>query len=222
MRQLVGIADGADGPTTVRELLVSLAPPAVRASAAAARRRRARVGRRPDALRRRARRLGRPRRLRRRAALGRVPHPRRRTRPRRGRRPPAAHVLGRRAEADGARGPAARRRRRPAARRARQLPRRPGQALAGGRAAGVAQDDPVRQPRPRAARDGGDAHRHRRGQRHLDPRRRVRRLPRGPRGPPREAHPGPVVVRRRAPAPRRRSSPRCAGGRRSPTSSPRS
>ena len=83
MRQLVGVADASEGaPTTVRELLVSLAPPAVRAAATAA-------GRSPsssaeaDPMRYAdgARRLGRPRRLRRRGALGRVRHPGRRPRP---------------------------------------------------------------------------------------------------------------------------------------------
>ena len=74
MRQLVGIADGeADAPTTVRELLVSLAPPALRPRPRAARRRRA-AAPTADPMRyaTRPRRLGRPRRLRRRGALGRV------------------------------------------------------------------------------------------------------------------------------------------------------
>ncbi len=192
MRQLVGVANGngdSTAPTTVRDLLVSLAPPALQRSAAllaAAERRAA-----DDPMRyataladwgdhggyaaeqhwdecvTRAVGLG----------LDEVAIT------------PAADVLRRRAEAARPRGPAPRRRRRAAARRARQLPRRAGQALAGRRAAGVAQDDPVREPRPRAARGRGDAHRDGRGQRHVDPRRRFRRLPRGPRGTAREAEP---------------------------------
>ncbi len=55
-----------------------------------------------------------------------------------------AHAVGRRAEAAGARGAAARARRGAAARRARQLPRRPGQALARGAAAGDAEDGAAR------------------------------------------------------------------------------
>ena len=82
MRQLVGAADDAEGaPTTVRELLVSLAPPAVRAAAARLAVAERAGRRRPDALRHGARRLGRPRRLRRRGALGRVRDPGRRARP---------------------------------------------------------------------------------------------------------------------------------------------
>ena len=136
---------------------------------------------------------------------------------RRGRRPPAAHVLRRRAEAAGARGPAARRRRHPAARRARQLPRRPGQALARAGAARHPQDGAVRQPRPRAAGGDGDEGRHRRGRRGVDPRRRVRRLRRGPPGATstRSAK-RPVAVRRTSASGSRTSSPRCAGGPRSP------
>ena len=158
MRQLVGVADGRR-PARRRCATCSCRSRRRRCGRRPQRprRRRAPGRRRPDALRHRARRLGRRRRLRRRGALGRVRHPGRRARPRRDRRPAAADVLRRRAEAPRPRGAAARRRRRPAARRARQLPRRPGQALAGGRAAGVAQDGPVRQPRPRAAGRHGDA-----------------------------------------------------------------
>ena len=70
------------------------------------------------------------------------------------------HPLGRGAEAGGPRGAAARARGGAAARRAGQLPRRAGQALAGGPADRLAQDRAVRQPRPRAAQPGGDAGRH--------------------------------------------------------------
>ena len=45
----------------------------------------------------------------------------------------------------------------------------------------VAQDRPVRQPRPRAAGPHGGPGGHRRGRHRLDPRRRLRDLPRGPR-----------------------------------------
>ena len=98
--------------------------------------------RRSDAIRRGAQRLGRRRAAttsrcggtrRAAAALG-VDFARRR-------RPAAANAQRRRAEATGARVPAARRGRHPRARRARQLPRRPGQAVAG-----AASSTPPRRP----------------------------------------------------------------------------
>ena len=59
MRQLVGSRAGMDGaPSTVRELLVSLASPDLRAAAVAPRHRRAAGAGRPDPVRHRARRLG--------------------------------------------------------------------------------------------------------------------------------------------------------------------
>ena len=59
MRQLVGVADGvADAPLTARELLVSLAPPALRALRQTTRRRGAPRRGRPDGVRQRPRRLG--------------------------------------------------------------------------------------------------------------------------------------------------------------------
>ena len=73
--------------------------------------------------------------------------------------------------------------RRAPARRARQLPRRGRQAVARGRAASLPEDDPLRQPRPRAAGRGGHQDRHRRSQGGVDPRRFLRRLPRRPRRP---------------------------------------
>ena len=75
------------------------------------------------------------------------------------------HAVRRRAEAARAGGAAARPGRGAAARRAGQLPRRAGQALAGGAAAGDAEDRAVRQPRPRAARPHGRPGGHRRGAR---------------------------------------------------------
>ncbi len=72
---------------------------------------------------------------------------------------PGLDAVRRRAEARGARGAAARPRGGAAARRAGQLPRRAHQALAGAAARRVAQDGAVRQPRPRAARPGGHPHR---------------------------------------------------------------
>ena len=134
---------------------------------------------------------------------------------RRARTPAVAHVQRRRAEAAGARGPAAQRLRRAAARRARQLPRRARQALAGGRAARQPQDDAVRQPRPRAAGRHRDEDRHRRGQRRMDARRRVRRLPRGSPGAPREPRARTWRCTRTSARSSRSWSPRCAGGRRS-------
>ena len=101
--------------------------------------------------------------------------------------PAAQHPLGRRAEAAGAGVPAARTRPGAAARRARQLPRRARQDLARGPDPRVGQDDPLHQPRPRAARQHRDAHRHRRarqrGQPRVDPPRRLRELSRGARRP---------------------------------------
>ena len=64
-------------------------------------------------------------------------------------------AVRRRAEAAGAGGAAARPRRGAAARRAGQLPRRARQALAGGAAAGDPQDRAVRLPRPGTAGPGG-------------------------------------------------------------------
>ena len=133
----------------------------------------------PAGLRARPRALGRCRRLRRRGAVG---HRHRRgagraVRPRASTaswRPcPAASRSGSRSSL------AARAGRGAAARRARQLPRRPGQAVARGAAARDGQDRAVRQPRPRAARAGRRPDRHRRGRDGLGARRRVRVLPRG-------------------------------------------
>ena len=91
------------------------------------------------------------------------------------------HAVRRRAEAARPRGAAARPGRGAAARRARQLPRRARQALARGAAARVAEDGPVRQPRPRADeqhRDPGRHRRARRGRQHrLGAPRRLRDVP---------------------------------------------
>ena len=92
-------------------------------------------------------------------------------------------AVRRRAQAARARGAVLRRRAGPAARRARQLPRRPGEARAGGADRGLEEDRPARLPRPRPARRGGDRDPHARGQRLLDARRLL-----------------PHVSRRRAPA----------------------
>ena len=174
----------------------------------------------PMALRQRPRRLGRPRRLRRRGALGRVPHPRRRASPSTEvDDAAAAHVLRRRAEAHRPGGAAARRRRHPAARRARQLPRRARQALARARAAQHPQDGALRQPRPRAAGGDGDEDRHGRGRGRVDARRRLRRLRRGPPGAASTSSAATARGTTTSASGCRRSSPRCAGGRRSPTRS---
>ena len=86
-----------------------------------------------------------------------------------------AHAVRRRAEAARARGAAARPGRGAAARRARQLPRRAGQAVARGAARRDAQDGAVRLPRPRAARQRGDARSSRRARaRPATPRGRIR------------------------------------------------
>ena len=94
----------------------------------------------------------------------------------------ASTLSGRRAEAARARGPAPRSGPGPPARRAGQLPRRPRQALAGGGDPGDAQDGVVRHARPGAPEPHGQAHRHRGGRRGprigrlgVDPRRRLRR-----------------------------------------------
>ena len=84
---------------------------------------------------------------------------------------------------------------------------------------GDAQDDPVRQPRPRAAGRRGDAHRHRRGRRHVDPRRRLRRLPEARQARLDKLGEGPIAGTTTSASGSRTSSPRCAGGRRSPTAS---
>ena len=111
----------------------------------------------------------------------------------------AGHVQRRRAEEARARGPPAGRGvRRARARRARQLPRCPGQAVARGRAPQVHEDHPLRQPRPRAARRHGDQDRDDRRSRRLDPRRRIRQLPRRPPGEPGQAGEGPRALRGRA------------------------
>ncbi len=73
-----------------------------------------------------------------------------------------AYPVRRRAEAPRPRGAAARPRRGAAARRAGQLPGRPRQAVAGGPAARYGQDRPVRLPRPGTARPGGVGDRQRR------------------------------------------------------------
>ena len=97
--------------------------------------------------------------------------------------PRAAHPLRWRAEAAGAGVPAARPRRGAAARRAGQLPRRPGQDLARAADPRVRQDDPLHQPRPRAAEQhrhpGGDRRARQRRQPGVDASRRVRVVPRG-------------------------------------------
>ena len=81
----------------------------------------------------------------------------------------------------------ARARRGAAARRAGQLPRRARQDLARGADPRVAEDDPVHQPRPRAAgqhRDPGGHRRARRGRQHrVDASGRLRVVPRGAAGP---------------------------------------
>ena len=130
-------------------------------------------------------RMGRRRRLGRRGALGHLLHDRGAPAAHRGGRPAAVHALGRRAEAPRPRGAAALRRRRAAPRRARQLPRRARQGVARGRAAGLPEDDPAHQPRPPAARRGGQAGRHARGAHRVGARRIVRDVARRPRGPPR-------------------------------------
>ena len=141
----------------------------------------------PARLRPRARRVRRRGRLRARGHLGRLHRqgPRRALRPRQV--PRAAHALRRRAEAAGAGVPARRPGRGAAARRAGQLPRRAGQGLARGPDQGVRQDDPVHQPRPRAAGQHRDPRGHRRarrgGQHGVDPPGRVRVVPRGAQGP---------------------------------------
>ena len=139
----------------------------------------------PDAVRRGAGRVRRRRRLRHRGRLGRLHGARARRALRPGEVPRAAHPVRRRAEAAGAGVPAARSRRGAAARRARQLPRRARQDLARAADPRVGQDDPVHQPRPRAARQHRDPGRHRRArlvrrrQPRVDPPRRLRVVPRG-------------------------------------------
>ena len=95
----------------------------------------------------------------------------------------SAHPQRGRAEAAGAGGVAAGHRRCAAAGRAGQLPGCAGQAVAGGAAARDDQDRTVRPPRPRTVVPGGRADRQRRagpGRRRMGSRRRFRHLPRGP------------------------------------------
>ena len=96
-------------------------------------------------------------------------------------------LSGRRAEAAGAGVPAARARRGAAARRAGQLPRRARQGLARAADPRVRQDDPLHQPRPRAAQQHRDPRGHRRARQRrqpgVDAPRRVRVVPRGAQGP---------------------------------------
>ena len=152
MRQMVG-----RDSTTVRELLLSVSPdrgPGGRCRGGAlgagadGHRRRAH----PDEVRRGALGVGGRRRLRPRGGLGRLLHRRAGRALRAGEVPRPVHAVGRGAEAAGAGVPARRPRRGAAARRARQLPRRARQAVARAADPGVGQDDPVHQPRPRAAR----------------------------------------------------------------------
>ena len=152
MRQMVG----ADA-TTVAELLLSVV-----AATRACRRRRGRParagadGRRrrahPDGLRRGTLGVRRRRRLRHRGRLGHLLHLGARGLLRQGEVPRPRHPQRRRAEAAGAGVPPRRSRPGAAARRAGQLPRRARQGLARGPDPRVAEDDPVHQPRPRAAR----------------------------------------------------------------------
>ena len=188
--------------TTLREMLIEVAPPALRAAGRAliAAETAMLVGtRRRGRVRRAARRLGRPRRLR---AGGRVG----------GRRPAQRQDAGRRlrdthdrraerwrTQAARARRAAHQRRRRAAARRARQLPRRADPRVAGGADQVVPVDDPDGQPRPHAAverRHQGDL---RRGLRMLGARRFVPDVPRG-------AGQAPGATRRRSQAVERRGA----------------
>ena len=174
-------------------------------------------------VRPRARRLGRRRRLRPRGALGRMPDPRRRrSRSTEASDATAAHVLRRRAEAPRPRGPAARRRRRAAARRARQLPRRAGQAMAGARSCGASRKTVlyVSHDRELLAATATKVVTVE-AERRVDARRRLQRLPRGAPPSPRHARQGPARCTRTSASGSRTSSPRCAGGRRSPRPSRR-
>ena len=183
MRQLV-----ARGSTTVAEMLLSVSPPRVRAAAAEVDRLELKLMDVDDEATQMAYatalvRVRRRRRLRDRGRLGHLLHDGARGGLREGEVPRPRHPQRWRAEAAGAGVPPRRSRPGAAARRAGQLPRRTREDLARGPDPRVAQDDPVHQPRPRAAeqhRDpGGD--RRARGGRQLgvDASGRVRVVPRG-------------------------------------------
>ena len=137
----------------------------------------------PDGLRHGALRVRRRRRLRDRGRLGHLLHDGPRGGLRQGEVPRPRHPQWWRAEAAGAGVPARRSRPGAAARRAGQLPRRTREDLARGPDPRVAEDDPVHQPRPRAAEQHRDARGDRRargGREHrVDASRRVRVVPRG-------------------------------------------
>ena len=212
MDQFVG--HGTAGQT-VHDLLVSVAPPRVRATAVELEDAEAAIIERDDLdsqmrYAERARRVRRRRRLRARDAVGCL-HRRRARHPVRARAlPRSGDALGRRAEAARTRGAAARTRRGAAARRARQLPRRAGQALARGAPARDAEDGAARLARPRAARPRRRSHRDARGRRRrgdgVGARRRLRHVPPGtrrPDGAPRRAAPALGRAAREAQGPRR-------------------
>ena len=180
----------------MHDLLLSVAPPRVRQAAAHVEAAELAMMEADDEktqmrVRRGAVGVGRRRRLRHRGALGRLLHVRARDLLRQGEVPRAHDAVRRRAEAARPGGAAPRPRPGAAARRARQLPRRPGQALARGADPGVAEDRPVRQPRPRADEQHRDPDRDRRARRRrqhgLGPPGWLRDVPRRPSRPLRPA-----------------------------------
>ena len=153
MRQFVG---SVRDDRTVRDLLVSVAHPRIRAAAKAVDAAELAIMAQDDepaqmAYAHGAQRVGRGARLRGGDALGHVHGGGARRAVRPGAVARGEDAVRRRAEAAGAGGAAARPRRGAAARRAGQLPGRPRQALAGGAARADQEDGAVRQPRPGAA-----------------------------------------------------------------------
>ena len=162
MRQFVG---SVRDDSTVRDLLLSVAPEPVREAAAEIDRTETLMMERDSEADQMAYAhalvdVGRRGRLRLRDAVGRLHRRSDRYAVRQGPVAQGHHPLGWGAEAGGPRGAAAGARGGAPARRAGQLPRRAGQALAGGAADRLAEDRAVREPRPRAAQPGGDAGRH--------------------------------------------------------------